>query len=340
MFLAALIAVVGMSASVMAAASFAGGTISPNSGSLSDVLSGNSKVATITGTGLVTADVPAGSLQLKRASAPNTVVALTIVGFNAAGTEVYVTIADATGGNAGVYNLEFDPDGAGVAPFAAVAGITYELRRENNNLQVKVRMTLKARADITFAAGTGNVGTGVGGVDGFDDNSTSYAADNITAFQWIVRDADLSTAIVAGGAGYNIDISVGGVPSYISSDPANGNKLISIKNVSKTNNTVDLYAQATDAYPAAPVNASDRWTLVAAVGAPANQFSLAAAFSGPLGTSGPLSHVAPVTPNKDNLAINTVTNLVLTVVPPSAIAAPVVAGIQYTSTVQITAVPQ
>lgn len=328
-FLLALIAMLGISGSALAAASFAGGTISPTSGSLADVLTGNSKVATITGTGLTAANVPAGSLQLHRTTAPLNVVALTIVGYSAAGDEVYVTIANAAGGNAGVYNVEFDPPGAPVL-FSALAGITYELRRDNNNLQVIVKMTMKKRADITWAGGSGNGAIAVGMVNKDDSAAgTSFAADNIAAFTWIVRDDDLSTGTYnSGGTGYAIDVSNGATPFYQSSDNANGNKILRLKNVSKTNNSVDLYAQATDA-----VSAGGKWTLVQ-VAPTSDTFSLSAKFD--VAAAVLLTHQSPAVASKAALAVNGTTDIVLTLIPPATVT--VAAGNQFTTTVQITAI--
>ncbi|HYG76758.1 MAG TPA: hypothetical protein VEK08_17275 [Planctomycetota bacterium] len=322
---AMMLTIMGAASSAMAGTTYTG--ISPNSGSMNNIggpAGTDLKVATITGTNL-NAVV---AVQMQHQNDAAEIVTCTIVSVKADNTELYITItADATP-KAGFYNVRADIGGGFVN-----TGQTYEMKRENNNLQVLVKMTLKARADITWDAGTGNTTTGVAALDGEDDMGVSFAADSIAAFTWIVRDGDISPAFVVGGAGYAVDLSTAGAPSYSSNDTANGTKVLRIQNVSRTRNPVDLFALATDA---ANATNTARWTLGGAVGT--NQFTLEGSWGG--GAFANLATTAPVAPQVDNLALNATTLLVLRMVAPDAIAAPVIAGEQYTSTVQITAVPQ
>jgi hypothetical protein len=349
LFLAALIAMVGVSAGAMAAA--VASSISPNSGSAASLPGPTLKIATITGTDMETALV----IQLRKGA---TTLVLTKVGDNSqAGppivpaTELYVTVPSAA--IAGVYYLWIDGVQQG-ALGPPIIGIPYEFKRENNNLQIAVKMTLKARADIQWAT-QDNAGTPIltgstapAGIVGRDDANVAHAEGSFDLFTWIVRDDDLSGPLVVAPpvppsvSAYYIDIGA----TYLSSDAANGAKALFIRNVSKTNNTVDLSAIATN---------TTNWTasVVGPVVATPNTFRLtctpslinggAGAVTAQFLTPAPSKNIVTDLPVSTGVApfgpTTALASLVLTMQTPAAVTTGNAGTDVETSTVQITATP-
>lgn len=315
LFLAALIAMVGVSAGVMALDTYV--SISPNTGSIDDIPTAHKKILTISGTNL---NLVTGGARLLNIGDGTTVVGLNNVGLSAGNDEKYVTINSTT--KAGRYKLQVDI-GAGfvdalTVPANPLSVIVFTLVKENNNLQVQVKMTLQARADICWALGTGGLAAPIANAD---DAAVPFIEGDIKLFTWVVRDGNLSDPIAATASNYFIDLN----GTYSSSDNQNGNKSLLIRNISKTGNAISLSAMATDT-----VN----WKLAGAV--TTDKFSLSC--NPDLAGAVPLSHVsAVVLPSlaKSTIATPVTTSLVLTMSTPPDVTAG--AGAVQTSTVQFTA---